>query len=334
MKRESIIYITSLILLAFLTLTSCDGPIEKPDTNPDNQEQVPDQKPDENPDDKPENTDTTKILPSVMITAGPAEATRNSITFTITATNSEQVCYMVYEESDSVEIELPTADEILSEGKQVRTDKPATITIDELESSTTYTIIAAAKASENKTVSTPVRIKTLDSAPDMPNNPEENPGENPEENPVDSTDADIVIHFNAATSFPQSNPNEFCIELRSVDAVDNPDLVAECTLYITVQDQENTYETLPAGTYTFENGELSHKFSTSYISIWDYTVSSAYKRYQFCSGQVDLKIDTVDNKEIYTIKIDIEGKDINAMNPEPYHVVGSYTGEIHDVELE
>ncbi len=324
MKKVRFICILSMI---FMAISACTEPVEKPDTNPETPDvpENPDQKPEtpENPDDK----DTTKIIPTVVITADAADATRTSITFTITSTDSEQVCYLIYE---SVDAEVPSADDILKEGRQVRSDKPSTITVDELESSTLYTVIAAAKAGEYMVASDPVEIRTLDEAPAPPQTNPEEPEPEPEPTPAPViTDEEATITFTSVKNFAQSDPKEVCLEVAYADD-NNPDVVVEGTLYFTFS--ENPATTLPAGTYSVDNGEVSSKYgSSSYIRIWDYSTNKNI-RYNFTTGTVTVSVEkNEDNKDIYTLAIDVNGENSSAMNPTPYHIICSYTGEITDM---
>ncbi len=325
MKKARLVCILSMITLALAAFSSCNEPVEKPDTNPEVPEN-PDEKPDDNPDEKPgDNTDTTvTVMPTVVLSADDACATRTSVTFTVTATDSEQVRYVIYESEGS---ELPDAAYILNEGKQVRADKPTTVTVDELTSSTDYTIVAAAKAGEHEVVSEPLTIRTLDEAPEIPE--PEDPQPDPSIPVV--TDSCATMIFTSVTNYPLSDPTVVCLTIAYAD--DNyPDVVAEGTLYFNLGQESE--QLIPAGTYSVEDGQLSSGYTPSHLRIWDYAAGTNV-RYNFTSGQVTVLM-TVneEGKDIYTLELDVIGENISAMYPKPYQITASYTGEIVDVSLE
>ena len=77
--------------------------------------------------------------PTVAITVG--EATENSIAFTITSTNADEVKYLVVETAEGT----PTATEVLTNGTTAQANAEAGCYIAELKAATEYTIVAAAK---------------------------------------------------------------------------------------------------------------------------------------------------------------------------------------------
>ena len=77
--------------------------------------------------------------PTVAITVG--EATENSIAFTITSTDADEVKYLVVETAEGT----PTATEILSNGTSAQANAEAGCYVTELKAETEYTIVAVAK---------------------------------------------------------------------------------------------------------------------------------------------------------------------------------------------
>ena len=77
--------------------------------------------------------------PTVAITVG--EATENSIAFTITSTDADEVKYLVVETAEGT----PTATEVLTNGTTAQANAEAGCYIAELKAETEYTIVAAAK---------------------------------------------------------------------------------------------------------------------------------------------------------------------------------------------
>ncbi len=334
MKKLRLACIFTMIFLALAAFTACEEPVTPEE--PGNQEtpEVPEEP------EKPDEPKEPEVTPTVVITAAEISSTQTSISFIITPEQCEQVRYLVYETGTA---EQPTADDILSNGKQVRADKATTNTVEDLLPSTSYTVIAAAKSGEARTVSEPLVINTMDKA-ETPDPGKDEPGKDDpgkddpgkddpgkddpgkddpgKDDPEPNPEADVIINFNFATNFAQSNSNEFCIELR-YDDENNPDMIAEGTLYFTLSEESTV---LPAGTYSVEDGQLSTKYSTSYIRIWDY-VEDTNIRYQFTAGKVTVDVEN----NIYTLIVDITGEDINAMNPEPYQIYATFKGEIQDM---
>lgn len=76
--------------------------------------------------------------PTVAVTAGTA--TENSISFTVTSTDADEVAYLVVEGT-----EAPTASEVLANGAKIEANKNVELTATELKAETDYTIVAAAK---------------------------------------------------------------------------------------------------------------------------------------------------------------------------------------------
>ncbi len=145
MKNWKFLSLWTLIAMLGMGLAACTEP-----TTGGDDEQDPPQPP------VPEKN------PTVVVTADASKSTEASVTFTITPAESDQVRYMFYETGT---VDTPSAEQILNEGKQVRTDKATTLTIDELTYSTTYVVIAAAKGGEKVVASDPVEISTLDPQP-------------------------------------------------------------------------------------------------------------------------------------------------------------------------
>ena len=77
--------------------------------------------------------------PTVAITVG--EATENSIAFTITSTDADEVKYLVVETAEGT----PTATEVLTNGTAAEANAEAGCYVAELKAETEYTIVAAAK---------------------------------------------------------------------------------------------------------------------------------------------------------------------------------------------
>ena len=77
--------------------------------------------------------------PTVAITVG--EVTENSIAFTITSTDADEVKYLVVETAEGT----PTATEVLTNGTTAQANAEAGCYIAELKAETEYTIVAAAK---------------------------------------------------------------------------------------------------------------------------------------------------------------------------------------------
>ena len=77
--------------------------------------------------------------PTVAITVG--EATENSIAFTITSTDADEVKYLVVEAAEGT----PTATEVLTNGIEAEANAKTGCYVAELKAKTEYTIVAAAK---------------------------------------------------------------------------------------------------------------------------------------------------------------------------------------------
>jgi hypothetical protein len=109
--------------------------------------------------------------PTVTVTAG--SATETTLQFVITSTDATQVAYLVVEGSD-----VPTATEVLTNGKAADTNKNIVIKEEGLKESTEYVIVAAAK--NNKSTVKDFITMTTKSALN-PDGPGEEPGDEPEE---------------------------------------------------------------------------------------------------------------------------------------------------------
>ena len=112
--------------------------------------------------------------PTVTVTAG--SATETTLQFVITSTDATQVAYLVVEGSD-----VPTATEVLTNGKAADTNENIVIKEEGLKESTEYVIVAAAK--NNKSTVKDFITMTTKSAlnPDGPGEEPEEPGDEPEE---------------------------------------------------------------------------------------------------------------------------------------------------------
>lgn len=120
--------------------------------------------------------------PTVKVTAGTA--TENSLSFTIESTDATQVAYLVVEGSD-----VPTASEVLANGKAVDANKKVEITEVDLKESTEYVVIAAVKNSK-ATEKDFIQMTTNASINQDPGN---DPGNDPEN--VEFTATHIVTGY-------------------------------------------------------------------------------------------------------------------------------------------
>lgn len=112
--------------------------------------------------------------PTVKVTAGTA--TETSLNFTIESTEATKVAYLVVEGSD-----VPTASEVLANGKEAEANKKVEVTEEGLKESTEYIIVAAvqnSKATEKDFIQMTTNATVT---------PGPGPGEEPEdpENPED-----------------------------------------------------------------------------------------------------------------------------------------------------
>ena len=88
-----------------------------------------------------ENTVDQVKNPTVKVTAGTA--TETSLSFTIESTEATKVAYLVVEGSD-----VPTASEVLANGKEAEANKKVEVTEEGLKESTEYIIVAAVQNSK------------------------------------------------------------------------------------------------------------------------------------------------------------------------------------------
>ena len=119
-----------------------------------------------------ENTAVDQVKePTVKVTAG--SATETTLQFVITTTDATQVAYLVVEGSD-----VPTATEVLTNGKTADANVNIIIKEEGLKESTEYVIVAAAK-NNKATVKDFITMTTK--ATLNPDGPGEEPGDEPEE---------------------------------------------------------------------------------------------------------------------------------------------------------
>ena len=102
--------------------------------------------------------------PTVAITVG--ETTENSIAFTITSTDADEVKYIVVEASEGT----PTATEVLTNGTAAEAKAEAGCYVAELEAETEYKIVAAAKNAK-AVVKAEAKMTTKKGNGDEPNPP-------------------------------------------------------------------------------------------------------------------------------------------------------------------
>lgn len=95
--------------------------------------------------------------PTVELTAGAV--TTESITFDVTSTAAEACAYMLYDQT------VPTAEEVIANGKAVETNKTVTVTVDKLTEETTYNVAAAVKSGELTAIKTISMTTTALEAP-------------------------------------------------------------------------------------------------------------------------------------------------------------------------
>ena len=119
--------------------------------------------------------------PTVKVTAGTA--TETSLSFTIESTEATKVAYLVVEGSD-----VPTASEVLANGKEAEANKKVEVTEEGLKESTEYIIVAAvqnSKATEKDFIQMTTNATVT---------PGPGPGEEPEdpENPEDPETPETV----------------------------------------------------------------------------------------------------------------------------------------------
>ncbi|MBO7264292.1 MAG: hypothetical protein J6U93_07225 [Alistipes sp.] len=119
-----------------------------------------------------ENTDVDQVKdPTVKVTAG--SATETTLQFVITTTDATQVAYLVVEGSD-----VPTATEVLTNGKTADANVNIIIKEEGLKESTEYVIVAAAK---NNKATAKDFITMTTKAVLNPDGPGDEPGDEPGE---------------------------------------------------------------------------------------------------------------------------------------------------------
>ena len=116
--------------------------------------------------------------PTVKVTAG--SATETTLQFVITTTDATQVAYLVVEGSD-----VPTATEVLTNGKTADANANIIIKEEGLKESTEYVIVAAAK-NNKATVKDFITMTTNTTL--NPDGPGEEPGEEPGDEPEEPGD--------------------------------------------------------------------------------------------------------------------------------------------------
>ncbi|MDO4163620.1 MAG: clostripain-related cysteine peptidase [Bacteroides sp.] len=92
--------------------------------------------------------DEPVLQPSVGLTAG--EATATTLSFTVVPQNATDCAYLCIEQGTTV----PSAESVLATGKNVNAKGSTSVTVDGLEASTTYQIVAAARGEETTAVNT------------------------------------------------------------------------------------------------------------------------------------------------------------------------------------
>ncbi len=103
-------------------------------------------------DDKDPQPPTPQIEPTITLTAG--EATENSLTFTVTSKDADQVKWMLTEN-------VPTAEEVLANGTAVTANSTEKVTVKDLAPETEYTFYAAAKNADHNKLSAALKMTTL-----------------------------------------------------------------------------------------------------------------------------------------------------------------------------
>lgn len=106
-------------------------------------------------DDTKEPVEPPAEAPEVAISS--VEPTSTSVTFVVTPAHAEKCAYLLFEGNDE---SLPSADEVLRDGKQVSVSAPSTITEKNLNPETSYCILAAAAAGDRTAISEPQRFTT------------------------------------------------------------------------------------------------------------------------------------------------------------------------------
>ncbi len=111
--------------------------------------------------DQPDNP-VDDTIPTVEINY--VSTTTTSISFSVTSADAERCAYIMFDGS------APDAETIISTGEEVEANKTNTISIENLTSSTTYTVIAAAYGNEKYVASEVLTITTKDEQPPVDEN--------------------------------------------------------------------------------------------------------------------------------------------------------------------
>ena len=261
-----------------------------------------------------ENTAVDQVKePTVKVTAGTA--TETTLSFTVASTDATQVAYLVVEGTD-----VPTATEVLTNGKAADANKSVTITEGDLKESTEYVIVVAAKnnlATVKDFITMTTNTALNPDGPEQPGDEPEQPGDEPEqpgdepEQPGDDTEKVEFAATNITTDYEADGGlHYYYFELGNNTWGNNGWGVDGGTYYsFAIVSATKGNGVLPNGTYT-----LASSYSANTI-IDDY----AY-RYQMANGDLVNGMEMFKDANLVITNNKIEAN-IEMANGEIHHVV-------------
>ena len=254
-----------------------------------------------------ENTAVDQVKePTVKVTAGTA--TETTLSFTVTSTDATQVAYLVVEGSD-----VPTATEVLTNGKAADANKSVTITEGDLKESTEYVIVVAAKnnlATVKDFITMTTNTALNPDGPEQPGDEPEQPGDEPEQ-PGDDTEKVEFAATNITTDYEADGGlHYYYFELGNNTWGNNGWGVDGGTYYsFAIVSATKGNGVLPNGTYT-----LASSYSANTI-IDDYSY-----RYQMANGDLVNGMEMFKDANLVITNNKIEAN-IEMANGEIHHVV-------------
>ena len=261
-----------------------------------------------------ENTAVDQVKePTVKVTAGTA--TETTLSFTVASTDATQVAYLVVEGTD-----VPTATEVLTNGKATDANKSVTITEGDLKESTEYVIVVAAKnnlATVKDFITMTTNTALNPDGPEQPGDEPEQPGDEPEqpgdepEQPGDDTEKVEFAATNITTDYEADGGlHYYYFELGNNTWGSNGWGVDGGTYYsFAIVSATKGNGVLPNGTYT-----LASSYSANTI-IDDYSY-----RYQMANGDLVNGMEMFKDANLVITNNKIEAN-IEMANGEIHHVV-------------
>ena len=254
-----------------------------------------------------ENTAVDQLKdPTVKVTAGTA--TETTLQFVITTTDATQVAYLVVEGSD-----VPTATEVLTNGKTADANVNIIIKEEGLKESTEYVIVVAAKnnkATAKDFITMTTKATLNPDGPEQPGDEPEQPGDEPEQ-PGDDTEKVEFAATNITTDYEADGGlHYYYFELGDKTWGNNGWGVDGGTYYsFAIVSATKGNGVLPNGTYT-----LASSYSANTI-IDDYSY-----RYQMANGDLVNGMEMFKDANLVITNNKIEAN-IEMANGEIHHVV-------------